>query len=330
LASVLGVPVALAYVTQSVYPFFSPRFLLFVLAPLCLLAARGLASLRRGGVALGALLLGAWVVALPATLGHSTSPEQDLRPAAQVLHEAALPGDPLVMGYIWQEGILRMYTPDAPTRYILGWYDPAEAGEAMRGLFATRSRLWYLSYGAPLQDPGNPAGIWLERNALRALTVESGGHTLALYLAPCEGVDAGARVAAFDAGIRLYYDPIHGCVSPGQPVRLDLMWRVDEPPDQPYSAFVHLVDGTGHTLAQADDAPRHGMTPLPHLAPGEALTDCRALMIPRDAPMGQYTLRAGLYDPATGQRVPVLAGGDEASDYVVLGTVSVTADISEH
>lgn len=330
LAAVVVVPVALAYAAQLVYPFFFPRFLLFVLAPLGLLAARGLILLRWRGAVLGALLVGAWLTVYPATLRHDVFPEQDLRPAAQVLRELALPGDALITGYVWQEGILRMYAPAAPTRYILGWYDPDEVGEALGALFAERSRLWYLSYAAPLQDPGNPAGSWLEHNALRVTAVESGAHTLALYLAPCEGVGDGARTVTFEAGMRLHYDPLDARVSPGQPVRLDLMWRVTEPPSQPYSAFVHLVDGEGHTVAQADGAPRHGLEPLPHFAPGEAVTDCRALLVPRGAHMGQYTLRAGLYDPDTGERVPVLTGGDQADDYVVLGEVTVAADLREH
>jgi len=328
-AAVIGA-VALAYVVQRAYPFFSARFLLFVLAPLCLLAARGLASLRWVGAALGALLLGTWLAVLPATLRQTTYPDQDLRPAARVLRDVALPGDTLITGYIWQEGILRMYVPDVPLRYVLGWYDPAGADAALRAALADGARIWFLSYDAPLQDPGNPAAMWLERNAARALAVQSGGHTLALYLAPCDGVSAGAREASFADGLRLKYDPVAGRVSPGQPVRLDLMWQVEQPPEQPYSAFVHLVDDAGRLWAQADGEPRHGLEPLPHLAPGEAVTDCRAILVPADAPPGRYTILAGLYDPAGGQRVPVLSGGDLSLDYVVLGEVTVAAEVQEY
>jgi hypothetical protein len=49
-----------------------------------------------------------------------------------------------------------------------------------------------------------------------------------------------------------------------------------------------------------------------------------ALPIRMDAPPGRYRLIAGMYDLATGQRLPVLdAQGKVASDHVLLDTVEV-------
>ena len=43
------------------------------------------------------------------------------------------------------------------------------------------------------------------------------------------------------------------------------------------------------------------------------------LLLPPGLPAGEYTLRAGLYDPATGARLLATAGGDD----VLLGNVQV-------
>lgn len=76
------------------------------------------------------------------------------------------------------------------------------------------------------------------------------------------------------------------------------------------SAFVHLRRN-GETVAQADGAPAFWRHPPHTEAAAAILNDWRQVLIPADAPTdGVWTLAVGLYDPQSGQRVP-LAGGDE-------------------
>jgi hypothetical protein len=54
-----------------------------------------------------------------------------------------------------------------------------------------------------------------------------------------------------------------------------------------------------------------GRWPTSLWLPGVALDDQHTVPIPRDLPPGSYELLVGLYDPATGARLP-LAGGTDA------------------
>ena len=58
--------------------------------------------------------------------------------------------------------------------------------------------------------------------------------------------------------------------------------------------------------------------------PGEVIVDEHVLSIPADAPPGDYTLIAGMYDEGTLQRLAVLdARGTPTGDYVTLEGVVV-------
>jgi hypothetical protein len=55
------------------------------------------------------------------------------------------------------------------------------------------------------------------------------------------------------------------------------------------------------------------------------VADRRGLALPNDMVPGDYTLIAGLYDAATGQRLPVTGpDGAAAGDFVRLGTVRIS------
>jgi uncharacterized membrane protein len=96
---------------------------------------------------------------------------------------------------------------------------------------------------------------------------------------------------------------------PGDPREVWMQWGVERWPAH-LSAFVHLRRN-GETVAQADGAPTF-WDELPPRATGAAyLNDWRQVTIPADAAIdGVWTLAVGLYDPQSGQRVP-LTSGDE-------------------
>jgi len=57
---------------------------------------------------------------------------------------------------------------------------------------------------------------------------------------------------------------------------------------------------------------------------GGVVADNNALLIPGDAPPGEYTLEAGMYELATLERLPVVDdAGRKVGDHVILGTVEV-------
>ncbi|MCB9078241.1 MAG: phospholipid carrier-dependent glycosyltransferase [Anaerolineaceae bacterium] len=90
---------------------------------------------------------------------------------------------------------------------------------------------------------------------------------------------------------------------------LQLYWHTNTTPTTDYTVFVHVIDAGGDLAAQADAPPAAGAYPTSLWDSGETIIDTRPLP---DLPPGRYTLRLGLYDPTTGQRLPVSNAPDGA------------------
>jgi hypothetical protein len=269
------------------------------------------------------LLLGAWAVILPVAYTPFIGAEEDLRPLAQPLRELARPGDGVIVGYIWQEGILRAVAFGVGEEYTLGWFTPETVEGQMRDLWAQHERLWLLTYHVPAQDPANAGLWWLESHAARAWSATHGPSRLTLYLRPC-AAPPDAPVAAFGDGLTLTHAPLAPPLSPGDTLPLALRWQVTQPLAERYTVFVHLYDAAGKLWAQSDSEPLNGLVAFTQLAPGEAVEDCRALLVPDDAPPGAYFVTVGLYRPDSGERLPLRRGEGWGEQELRLGTVEIT------
>ncbi len=93
-------------------------------------------------------------------------------------------------------------------------------------------------------------------------------------------------------------------------LHLTLYWQAMERVTGRYRVFLHVVDDSGHIVAQNDEDPAAGAAPTQTWLAGEVVTDTHVLNVPSGGP---YQLLAGLYDAATGQRLPAL---DEAQQPV--------------
>lgn len=87
-------------------------------------------------------------------------------------------------------------------------------------------------------------------------------------------------------------------------VQLTLYWRALEPASQPLLRFVHAVDSEDRIIAQADGVPGGANVEMNFWRPGEYVVDQIVLRVPGDGDAIQR-LYVGLYDPASGDRVPV-------------------------
>lgn len=85
---------------------------------------------------------------------------------------------------------------------------------------------------------------------------------------------------------------------------LALYWQTDQALDQNYTIFVHLQDASGHMLGQADGVPYAGLYPLTNWQPGQIITDERPLTSLLPNPTDLTTIAIGVYNPATGERLP--------------------------
>jgi len=117
---------------------------------------------------------------------------------------------------------------------------------------------------------------------------------------------------------------------PGDAIRVRLRWQPLAPtssiPNR--TVFVHLRNAAGQTVAQRDAPPANGFQPTSSWRAGQDVLDRHGIVVPSDAPAGAYTLVVGLYDPASGARVPLsAAAGDTVRrqrDEAIIGTIEVS------
>jgi len=90
---------------------------------------------------------------------------------------------------------------------------------------------------------------------------------------------------------------------------LTLYWQALASPEVDYTAFVHVRDVSGKVVAQKDSPPAGGAYPTGLWNAGEIIKD--ELVVPLEqAPPGEHEIVVGLYDFATGQRLPVEGSAD--------------------
>ena len=109
----------------------------------------------------------------------------------------------------------------------------------------------------------------------------------------------------------------------GDDPRLDLFWQVREPLAADYNIFLHLYDASGKLVAQNDGAPGGGAWPTSGWRTGDVIVDQHTLKLPSDMEPGEYTLAAGVYDLATGRRLPIAGGADLGDNRLLLTRLAI-------
>ncbi len=115
--------------------------------------------------------------------------------------------------------------------------------------------------------------------------------------------------------------------APGDILPLRLYWEALEPYAADHRVFLHLIDPANDSaegiIAQVDGVPLGGTYPFWVWREHETVIDDRVLAIPPDTPPGEYLLLAGVYDGATGARLPIVGGEDFGADRLILGRITV-------
>jgi uncharacterized membrane protein len=174
-----------------------------------------------------------------------------------------------------------------------------------------RLRPVVLSAPSPLRTPGQGA-------LLEVVAFHNDHDLLTPITAPLQPVVSPPQHpldAAFDSGIGLKgYS-----VTRGQPGTLDLSlyWTASGPIGVPYTVFAHVLDSDGKLVAQRDSPPRNGVKATTAWLAGETIDDSVEIPLPDDVAARAAQLEVGLYDPATGHRLPAHVGG-QAIDHVDL------------
>jgi 4-amino-4-deoxy-L-arabinose transferase-like glycosyltransferase len=123
----------------------------------------------------------------------------------------------------------------------------------------------------------------------------------------------------------LGYDLDNTAVRPGSTVELTLYWQALAEMETSYTVFTHLLDAQERVWGQNDSIPVQGTYPTTAWVPGEVVTDAYEIGVDAGAPPGRYVLEIGLYDAATGKRLPVLdAEGQTLDNRILLSPVQLT------
>ncbi len=128
----------------------------------------------------------------------------------------------------------------------------------------------------------------------------------------------------FGEGIRLR-GLTRGEAAAGADLPVTLFWEVGQPVNEELVVFVHVVDESGQLAAGQDGRPAGGLFPTAAWQPGLTVEDEHVLALPPDLRPGSYALRAGLYDPESGVRVPITAVAGQAAtgDAAELGSIVI-------
>ena len=94
---------------------------------------------------------------------------------------------------------------------------------------------------------------------------------------------------------------------PGQIVRVNVRWYVPRGrPQRDYTTLIHLGQPDRPPLSTGDSPPLGGDYPTRAWRNGEVIDDDYRLVVPADLAPGRYPVWIGMYDPITGQRLPVM------------------------
>ncbi|GAB4543272.1 MAG: hypothetical protein Kow0063_36290 [Anaerolineae bacterium] len=338
----LGLPVALTLLL------FKPAYLKFLLVAspaLCLLLALGLPGRWIGkgvfpvGWPVAALMTGLGVaLVLLAVWGplhtYYTDPavaRDDYRGMARYLEAIAGPEDAIILNAAGQQEVFGYYfhgdTPVHPLPRTRPLDLEATIAE-LETLLAGSRHIFALYWATDESDPAGVIETWLDEHAFKATDVWVGNVRLVSYAAPRSGATlwpVGIRLGdhiILDS-YQLFAPPPAGerpaassaRTVPGEILQITLVWTADAPLEASYTVFLQVLDESSHLAGQRDAEPS---VPTLDWAPGQMVLDRHGLFIEPGTPPGAYRVVAGLYDAATGQRLPV-AGGD----FVELGKVTL-------
>lgn len=203
----------------------------------------------------------------------------------------------------WFDGRSSLLLPDAPQAT---WLFPgfATLPEALRPYLAAA----VLHDILPLRDTDldRPVTIY------RAETVEIRAAWSAQF------TPLGGAPVVGEALTLLGFDLRPPQPRPGDWVSVATLWQVERPLAQA-QMFVHIWDGAGRPLAQADLLG----VPADQWRVGDWFVQLHQFTLPPETAVGAYPLVVGLYDPATEQRFPITQNGESAVAAIFLTTLQV-------
>ncbi len=337
LAAYLLVPLGFMYLASLQRPMYNPKFLLLATPALHVLQAGGLAAIggqyaavapprrRIIGAALATLLLGGAIAASGYALQRlycdPRYARDDYRGAVRYIAAAAGPEAAILINAPSQIETVDYYY-DGPLPMIpLAIQRPLQrevADAELSEIAARYDQLFCIFWATADSDPEGHIESWLAEHAFKTMDRWYGNIRLAVYAVPDEpappmahATDALLGDAQEGVAVRLAgYTLLTPEPRSGEILQLALYWEAEEKLSQRYTVFAQLLDPRQRIVGQHDSEPAGGRRPTDGWEPGEAILDNHGILIRPGTIPGPHTLVVGLYDAATGQRLPVQGGGD--------------------
>jgi hypothetical protein len=183
--------------------------------------------------------------------------------------------------------------------------------------------VWLVTIGFPPAAPDNAAERWLAFNTFKAGDSWLEDARLVRYSTVPPAITRPIH-RTLDRSIELVTIRLLDPLQPGQLLPVEFHWLPLEPLPANYNLFLQLLTPDGSLVAQHDSPPNGGYTPTSTWPAGQPVSSHHALALPPDLPPGDYRLIAGLYNPATGRRLPV----DTGHDLVELGSLTIIDQIT--
>jgi len=350
LALIVGPLLAATIAVRVVYPYrsvFHPRYLIYVVPMACaLFGATGALTvhhsssfirhasssvLRLASIVLVGIL---WLPALRAYLTDPALQRDDTRGAVQHVVEAIEPGDLVVMSR--DNFAVTYYWPADQANALIalppGLHGVLASDEAVLAALNDRQpqRVRLMLWQDDVVDPQRFVESTLWPNGYEIGEFNFAQIRLPLYRIERRPVmrpdfrDAGVVFGEPGERIALkrYWQRVSARV--GDWFYVILEWEAQQPMRTDYKVFVHVVGADDRPVFQSDRLPLSALLPMTRWQPGEVMRDAHAMVAPADLPPGIYRVLVGVYDPATGRRLPAYRSDRALGEAMLLGKVEVT------
>lgn len=315
----LLVPVLFMFAAGTTEPQFF-KFMLVAVPFFCLLVGLGIEGvswLGKGGASVWMLLLVMLLLGNGRSLQNLyTNPayaRADYRGIAARIAAEAHPNAGVILNAPNQWEVFTYYHSDGAAVYPLPTGQrhpsPQEIDAQLSDIAARHDRLYVLFWGEAQRDPERLVERWLDQHAFKAREEWVSDVRFVTYAVP----DAAATEMETAVNLRFGdyitlqgYTLLNDRLAPGDIVQITLFWQTTEVLNQRYKIFLHLLDAAGQRVNQRDSEPGGNLIPTPIWTPHETIIDNHGILVPPQAPPGQYTILLGLYeleDPAA--RLPI-------------------------
>lgn len=249
----------------------------------------------------------------------------------------ANPGETLDLLLLWRavQPVTRNYVVAVRLVDAQGqvwWEHQAWPAGAATSTWPVARRIWY-DHHTPTLPPNIPVGLYrleiyftdpdtqAKLPARRVATGESVGELVPLtyvqvgatQVTPPQPLasqaDFGGQIALLGSNLA----PTEQS-APGHSLAVELVWQAIQQPEKDYTGFVQVLNAQGQLVAQQDHPLTNNFLPATRWQPGLTVTDTYQIVLPADLAPGVYQVIVGLYDAATGVRLPLLSDGTKLGD----------------